>query len=66
MVRDVGVVGAAAGVGGWGAGGRGWVCGGGGEVPLGGFGVEVYEEPFIVVVVPDGFPAFGDFGRWRA
>ena len=38
----------------------------GGESPLGDFGVEVYVEPFVVLFVPLGFPAFGDVRGWGA
>lgn len=24
------------------------------------------EVPFVVLAVPEGFPAFGDLGRWRS
>lgn len=46
----------------WAAGRRGAL----GGFPLGEAGVEVDVEPFIVLEIPDGFPAEGDFGRGRA
>jgi hypothetical protein len=34
-------------------------------IPLGGFGVDVHEEPFVILVVPHGFPAFRNlWWRW--
>lgn len=42
----------------------GWVDGLCGFLPGGLLGVEVYEEPFVVLVVPYGFPALRNLW-WR-
>lgn len=52
---------------GWGGGRvRGRVDGLRGLVPLGLLGVDVDVEPFVVLLVPLGQPAGGDFRGWGA